>query len=197
MKNILPVYELEIGDDENVGVNCISIVDRPAIEKGWQMFSNQLDKNTNLHFKVANKERRTISGAAMVANLPIYRKDNIKGEYFVIFKPETIRKIAERYFKNRFTSNVNMNHSETMEGIYVFESFIIDNSRGIKAPIGYDNLPDGSWYVSMKVEDETIWNNYIKTGVVTGFSVEGTFVETHLGDAEDEAIKKVIEILAK
>lgn len=189
-KDKLPVYALEIGEDESVGVTAISLVDKPAIEKQWQAFNNTLQR-----FAAGDKEKRIISGAAMIANLPIYRRDNTKGEYYVIFSPATIEKIAHRFFKKGFTSAANIQHSLPADGVYIIESFLIDSKRGMLTPKGYDELPDGSWFVSMKVENDTIWNDFIKTGSLTGFSVEGSFIEAHLGDAEDEAIKKLIQIL--
>jgi len=132
----------------------------------------------------------------MIANLPIYRRDNSRGEYYVMFKADTIRKIAEKYMKNKFTSNVNMNHANQVEDVYVVESFLIDSERGISTPKGYDALPDGSWFVSMKVDNDEVWNNFVKTGTLTGFSVEGTFVEQHLADSSEETIKKLIDIFA-
>ena len=190
MNKEFPIYELTINDDENVGVQFISIVDKPAIEKSWMVF------NAVKHRFVGDAEKRIVSGAAMIANLPIYRRDNSRGEYYVMFKADTIRKIAEKYMKNKFTSNVNMNHANQVEGIYVTESFLIDSERGISTPKGYDTLPDGSWFVSMKVDNDEVWNNFVKTGTLTGFSVEGTFVEQHLADSSEETIKKLIDIFA-
>lgn len=192
MDKTLPIYELTINEEDSVGVNFISIVDRPAIEKKWQVF------NTSKHrFQPADTEKKIVSGAAMVANMPIYRRDNQRGEYFVMFKADTIRKIVEKYFRNKFTSNVNMNHANVTDGVYVIESMLIDKSRGIVTPKGHDELPDGSWFVSMKVDNNDVWNNFIKTGTLTGFSVEGTFIEEHLTDSTPDTIKKLIDIFKK
>lgn len=189
MDKNFPIYELTINEEDNVGVNFISIVDRPAIEKTWQVF------NTSQHrFQPSDKEKRIVSGAAMIANMPIYRRDNTRGEYFVMFKSDTIRKIVEKYFRNKFTSNVNMNHANVTDGVYVIESMLIDKARGILTPKGYDELPDGSWFVSMKVDNNDVWENFVKTGTLTGFSVEGTFIEEHLTDSSEQTIKKLIDI---
>lgn len=235
MNTKLPIYELQIGEDEEVGVTCISLVDMPAIEKNWQMFNSQnfvepksgeserdflsrcipvyinegkpsdqaiaicynvWEKKGFSKFKASDKEKQIVSGAAMIANLPIYRRDKARGEYYVIFSPETIEKIAHRFFKKGFNTTANIQHANQVDGVYIVESFIIDSKRGILTPKGYDELPDGSWFVSMKVDNPTMWNSFIKTGVLNGFSVEGTFIEAHLGDAEDEVIKKIIEIFS-
>jgi hypothetical protein len=39
------------------------------------------------------------------------------------------------------------------------------------------NLPVGTWVGSIKVENEEVWNDYIKTGIVKGFSIEGYFAD--------------------
>ena len=192
MDKKLPIYELTINEEDNVGVNFISIVDRPAIEKTWQVFNG-----TQHRFQPSDKEKRIVSGAAMIANMPIYRRDNTRGEYFVMFKADTIRKIVEKYFRNKFTSNVNMNHANATENVYVIESMLIDKQRGILTPKGHDELPDGSWFVSMKVDNNDVWENFVKTGTLTGFSVEGTFIEEHLTDSSPETIKKLIDIFKK
>jgi len=192
MAKDFPIYELTINDEDNVGVNFISIVDRPAIEKGWHVFNGSKHR-----FQLGDKEKRIVSGAAMIANMPIYRRDNTKGEYFVMFKADTIRKIVEKYFRNKFTSNVNMNHANVTDGVYVIESMLIDKARGIETPKGYDELPDGSWFVSMKIDNNDVWENFVKTGTLTGFSVEGTFIEEHLTDSSEQTIKKLIDIFAQ
>ena len=192
MAKDFPIYELTINDEDNVGVNFISIVDRPAIEKGWHVFNG-----TKHRFAIGDKEKRIVSGAAMIANMPIYRRDNTKGEYFVMFKADTIRKIVEKYFRNKFTSNVNMNHANVTDGVYVIESMLIDKARGVETPKGYDELPDGSWFVSMKIDNNDVWENFVKTGTLTGFSVEGTFIEEHLTDSSEQTIKKLIDIFAQ
>ena len=83
----------------------------------------------------ADKERRLISGALMISDLPIYRADE-SGEYYVVFDKEQIEKIAQRFFKKGFTHNVNMMHDSErqVDGVYMVESFIIDKTRGIKLP---------------------------------------------------------------
>ena len=189
--NEVPVFEWIISEDDNrTGVDFVALVDEPAISMNWQAFKEQKRK-----FQ-ADHERRIISGPLMVANLPIYRNDE-RGEYYGIFRPQTIEKVALKFMKNRFTSNVNMMHDQSLvaDGVYMFESFLIDEKRGIKAPDGYGDLPDGSWFGSFKVDNETIWNEYIKTGVFRGFSVEGIFYDQPLGDAPLDLIEELEKII--
>lgn len=172
----LPIYKLIISDDDtdNTGVKAIALVDHPAIEMNWMAFAKQYSSQ---QFKTTNPEKRIISGALMVADQLIYRKDAEMGEYNVLFDAETISKIVQKYFRQGNTSAVNMMHNDNMaaKGVYMIESFIIDKERGISTPKGFDKLSEGSWFGSFKVDNQQIWDDFIKTGTFKGFSVEGYF----------------------
>lgn len=166
----LPIYKLTINEGENDAtmVDYVALVDEPAIERDFIAFENKI------RFK-KDEERRIISGPLMIADTPIYRRDEKRGEYYVLFEPKEIEKIVYKFFKNGFTSNVNLMHETPVDGVFMFESFIIDHSRGIRAPEGFEDLTNGSWYGSYKVNNDDVWNKAIKTGVFRGFSVEGVF----------------------
>ena len=61
-----------------------------------------------------------------------------------------------------------------MDGITMFESWITDAKRGVKAMVGFEDVPDGSWFGSFKVNNPEVWQ-MIKEGKIKGFSVEGLF----------------------
>ena len=168
----LPIYQLEISDDLNddVEVDFVALVDRPAIEKDFLMF-----KEAKANFVIQSEDRRIVSGALMLADTPIYRNDQ-NGEYYVTFTKDTIEKIAQKFFKKGYQSNVNLMHDEALavEGVTMYESFIVDSSRGVMAMKGFEDAPEGSWFGSFKVENESVWNK-IKSGEFKGFSVEGIF----------------------
>lgn len=167
----LPLYEMVINPEETseVEVSFVALVDKPAIERNFLAF-----KDNTLHFAL-DEEKRIISGPAMVADAPIFRKDE-NGEYNVFFSAETIRDIAVKFFKKDYQKNLNLFHdpSLSLEGVTIFESFVSDVSRGIQPMKGFEDLPDGSWFISAKVDNEEVWNR-IKSGEVKGFSVEGIF----------------------
>ena len=142
----------------------------------------------------ADKEKRMISGALMIADLPIYRKDE-SGEYYVVFDKEQIEKIAQRFFKKGYSHNVNMMHDpeRQVNGVYMVESFIIDKTRGIKTPEGYPTLTEGSWFGTFKVDNNEVWNDFIKTGVFKGFSVEGAFAQRKVKDAPVSIIESLAD----
>lgn len=143
----------------------------------------------------ANKEKRIISGALMVADLPIYRKDE-QGEYYGLFTAEDIYNIRNKFFKNNNTKSVNEMHdpNKMIDGVYMIESFIIDTKRGINAPDGL-KLTDGSWFGSYKVDNEEIWNDFIKTGEFKGFSVEGVFKTVQIDAKPLSIIEQAIDII--
>ena len=156
---------------------------------------DSIDNKNQFSFK-ADKEKRIISGAAMIANLPIYRRRKDGSEYYVMFKPETIKSIVEKFFRNQYSNNFNMMHKKNLlaEGVYLIESMIIDKERGIRTPMGFDELSEGSWFISCKVDNDKVWEEYIKTGVFNGFSVEGEFIEKKISHANKQ-LDEILEIL--
>jgi hypothetical protein len=189
-------YYLEVNENDETGVTAVAFVDKPAIELNWQTFR---EIGVMQQFKTLNEERRIVSGVLMLANTPIYRRDKQNGEYNVIFTPDTIEKIVNKFFKQSNQASVNGMHNAdfTIDGVYMFESFIIDKSRGIKAPEGFGDIPEGSWFGSFKVENQDIWDSYIKTGVFKGFSVEGMFNQslTKADNAYSQMLNLLDELL--
>lgn len=166
----LPLYDLTIDFEDETGVEFISLVDNPAIQIDWQSFS----KNIKQEFKVLNEDKKIIAGFAMVADMPIYRRDE-SGEYNVRFTAETITKIIEKFFKNSKTDVANIMHTDLMaQDTFVIESFQINSDRGILTPKGFEEQANGSWFVSMKVNNDEVWNQ-VKQGEFKGFSIEGVF----------------------
>lgn len=186
-----PIYKLRISDDDNSGVDFVALVDSPAIEKNFMAF----DEDKEL-FQVKDKEQRIVSGALMVANLPIYRRDEQHGEYYVVFDKETISNIVHKFFKRKNTTNINLMHdpNRKVEDIYMFESFIIDRAKGINPPLGFEKLADGSWFGSFKVNNDQVWEQ-IKGGEFKGFSVEGVFEHEFLNDSDSHLIESVRNVL--
>lgn len=188
----LPIYNLEISDNINddVEVDFVALVDRPAIEKNFMTFSKHST------FAIQDEEQRIASGPLMLSDTPIYRNDGGK-EYYVVFPKETIRKIVLKFFKKGYQSNVNLMHdsSQVVDGVTMFESWITDANRGIKPMEGFDDAPDGSWFGSFKVENDDVWNK-IKSGEFKGFSVEGFFNYKKNQMSKDEQLwSEIVSIL--
>ena len=153
-------------DEVDEGVSYVALVESPAIERPFQAFSKEKMRFTE------TGEKRVLTGPLMLADTPIIRRDKTRGEYFVIFQKETIRKMVQKYFKQGNQHNVNAEHSTAIDGVYMFESYLIDRERGINPPKGYEDAKDGSWFGSFKVENDKVWE---ERDQFTGFSIEGYF----------------------
>ena len=122
----------------------------------------------------------------MIADLPIYRRDDERGEYNVVFRKPEIEKIVKKFAKSGYFNNVNLMHNDSMRpsGVYMFESIFVDKDRGVSAPSIFEGITDGSWVASYYVLNDEVWAQ-IKDGTFTGFSVQGFF---------DMAMKKTTQV---
>lgn len=170
----LQVYKAQI--DPSIGsdleVNFIGLVDRPAIERNFQAFREQQQKAAF----VLNEEKRIISGPAMIADMPLYRKDEQLGEYYVIFDKTAIQCIVEKFSAKGYLKNFNLFHNaqQQVSDVTIFNSFVSDKELGIAPMTGFEDVADGSWFISAKVNNPDVWAK-VKAGSIKGFSVEGLF----------------------
>ena len=166
----LPIYRLDINEfDEETGIDFVALVESPAVERDFQAF------NTTQRFAIQDEEKRIVSGVAMIADMPIYRRDAIRGEYYVVFDKESIFKIAKKWARSNKYDSVNEHHETPIqEGVSLFESYLVDRERGVMPPKGYEDVADGSWFVSYLIDNEDVWQR-VKSGEFKGFSVEGVF----------------------
>lgn len=164
--NGLPLFILGLGDD-TTGVEIISLVDRPAVERNFIKFSNQVE----VKFKV-DEDKHIVTGPALIPGKKIYRRDEETGyEYYVEFTKEGIQQIAEKFFADHNSTNVNLQHELDVNGCVYFESYFINSERGI-LPAEFSDLPEGTWIVSCKINNEGVWD-MVKKGELRGFSIEG------------------------
>jgi hypothetical protein len=197
MENKLPIFYATINEDlsglelKEQGIQNLALVDSPAMLQEWIMFSEQKP----YEFKMAlQEEQRIITAPVIVADLPIYRQMEGK-EFYVVYKKEVNMQILQKYMLDGNQRKVKLTHdtSDLSKGVFVFEVFISDASRGILQPKGFD-LPDGTIFCSMKINNDLIWNE-VKSGKVNGISLEGFFdleQEIELSENEIEAIIKNI-----
>ncbi len=168
--SILPTFEMLV-DNLEEGVQFISVVGDPAIEINWFAFNSEFSP---YNFKFANEDKRMIAGPFMIPDLKIFRRDQNTGEEFnVYFTKDTIEKIVKKFFKEKRVLNVNEEHTNKIAPAYVMESWIVEDPEKDKSNTFGFTLPKGTWFGVMHVEDESYWNEFIKTGKVKGFSVEG------------------------
>jgi hypothetical protein len=167
----LPIIELTLEDLEQ-GVDATALVENPAIQRNWMAFKEHKD----FKFKTHNEDKRILAGALMVADFPMYRNMNGK-EFFVKFSSETIEQLADRMVLNNKLTAFNFEHDAKKElaDMHIQQFFIINTELGVNTPIGFEELPNGSLFAFVKVNNEQVWNDYVKTGIVKGFSIEGNF----------------------
>jgi len=164
----------------------------------WAVSKMQQKDRYRQVFKIQDEEKRIVSGYFMKADLPIMRLNDNNEKYYVVFRRKTIEKIVNKFFKNGLNSNINLMHDNNLQakGVYVIESLIIDSKRGIKAPEGFENAPDGSWWGSMRVENDEVWQ-MVKEGTFRGFSVEGMFGQAKTVKYPTKLINKIREVVKK
>ncbi len=185
----LPVYELMI-DEKTSEVDFVALVDLPAIKKDFLAFSEKLKFDIQ-------PEKRIISGPLMVPDTLIIRSSPDLGDHYVKFTAATIKQIAINYAKKGYQKNVNLMHDEglKMDGIVMFESFIVDCARGICPMKGFEDMPDGTWFGSMHVGNDDAWEN-VKSGKLRGFSVEGTFDYVKPTMTAEKLLQRLTELLS-
>ena len=172
-------------DDITGELRRISLVSAPAVEEDFMLFGSEMAK-----FKTIDQEKRVITGVAMRPNMHIPRYDAEGNLYYGYFSEETVVKAAEMFFKKASnTNNTNLEHQFEVDGVFVFESWIVEDPELDKSKaLGLSSIQKGDWLVSMKVTNDQVWENYIKTGLVRGFSVEVTVNST---DAMIEELNKI------
>jgi hypothetical protein len=186
---------IELLIDENKiesGINAVSVVESPAIEENFVAL-----KKHEVELKEVDGEKRILMGAALVPNKQIYRKNGDK-EFYIYFSEETVRKASELFLMRANQNNATLEHEKKMlEGMSVVESWIIEDEKQDKSAKYGFNLPKGTWMISMKVNNDEIWNK-VKAGEVKGFSIEGYFVDKYemsLQEAEEDRLINAIRDL--
>jgi hypothetical protein len=186
----MKIIEL-ILDEQNEfsGVEAISVVENPAIEEDFVALADQ-----EIKLAEVDKEKRILMGALLVPNKPIYRR-NGEEEYYVYFSKETIRKTAEMFLMKGNQNNSTLEHQLPLNGLSLVESWIVEDEDKDKSRVYDMNVPVGTWMGAVKVNNEEVWNDYVKTGRVKGFSIEGYFADKMPRPQEsiEETLSKIEE----
>ena len=156
---------------------------------------NQLEKQ-KMTFAF-DEEKKIVIGAAMVPNRMIHRYDDLGNLYYVFFSKESIKKMAQKFLKEKRTDETSIEHDGIKLGkdkVYISESWISEDETYDKSVKYGFSLPIGTWYVSMKVNDDKVWK-MIKQKSLNGFSVEGLFAEKSVFSKEDKQINQIKTIL--
>lgn len=164
----MKTYLAKFNPKRDKGVFAISLVHAPAMEGEFIALAKQEVKLSTI-----DNEKRILIGLVLEPNKPIYRNDTEKGEFNLVFEEQTITELAHSFFKNNFQTNSTIEHSgKLIDGVTFVESWIVENSKLDKSVNFGLEYPKGSWLVSMKVDNDEVWNDYIKTGKVKGFSID-------------------------
>lgn len=186
----MKIIELIIDEEQENGIDAISIVEHPAIEENFIA----LNKKKEYKFQEVDKEKRILMGALLVPNKAIYRKDE-KEDYYIYFTKNTIRKASELFLQKGNQHNSTFEHLYKIDGLTLVESWIVEDKDKDKSAYYGMDVPVGTWMGSVKVENDEVWQDYVKTGVVKGFSIEGFFAEKEEEEQKEiEAGLKLLEI---
>ncbi len=168
----MDIVELFI-DEENLesGIDAISVVESPAIESDFVALKNQEIKLAEI-----DSEKRILMGPALIPNKPIYRRNEEK-EYYIYFSKGTVKKASELFLMRGNQNNSTLEHQLPLTGLSVVESWLVEDVTHDKTKKYGLEVPLGTWMVSMKVNNDEIWNDFVKTGKVKGFSIEGYFAD--------------------
>ena len=165
----MKTYEAKYNPKLNKGVYGISLVENPAMEGLFIALS----KDEVIQFKTVDEEQRILMGLVLEPNKPIYRNQN--GEEFnIVFNEQTIKDLSYGFFKNHNHSNSTIEHDvkQNIQGVTFTESWIVENPDIDKSTNFGFKYPKGSWIAVMKVDSDSVWNDYVKSGKVQGFSID-------------------------
>ena len=166
------IVELILDEDQEAsGIEAISIVENPAIEEEFVAL-----KSDEIKLAEISKEKKILMGALLIPNKPIYRK-NGEDEYYIYFSKDTVVKASQMYLTKGNQNNSTLEHQHELSGLSLVESWLVEDEVHDKSRKYGMNVPIGTWMGSVKVNNDEIWNEYVKTGKVKGFSIEGYFAD--------------------
>jgi len=183
----MELIKLVLPDEEQIEFQ-IALVDEPAIESDWQVFSK------GFQFKEVDKSKKILMGYFMIADMKIPRFDQQRGAYEVIFPRESIDAIVRNFSKNGLNQNMNEDHrtGELSEGVYVLNHWQLDSEMEIKAPKGFKTEADGSWFGIVKCDNDEIYQRALR-GEINGFSIENRFIEEAFRKVNIDAFLKQLQ----
>ena len=199
----MDIIELVIDEqsEEFSGIEAISVVESPAIEEDFIALKNE-DK---IRLAEVSKEKRLLMGAALIPDKPIYRKSG-DHEFYIYFSKDTVAKASQMFLKSGNQGQATMEHAtKKLDGMTVVESWIVESDLYDKSKKYGLDMPIGTWMVSMKVDNDEIWNNYVKKNKIKGFSIEGYFIDRLSNrpkdkrkdtySEDDKLLKETIDVL--
>ena len=188
----MKIIELILDEEQDdIGVEAISIVESPAIESDFVALKNQ-----EIKLAEVDKEKKILMGALLIPNKPIYRNGG-EGEYYIYFSKDTIVKASQMFLQNGKQSNSTLEHNQALNGLTLVESWIVEDKAKDKTALYGLDVPVGTWMGSVKVNNDDVWNEYVKTNKVKGFSIEGYFADKMEAPKENVEEQLSEELLSK
>jgi hypothetical protein len=179
----MKIVELILDEEqEESGIEAISIVESPAIESDFVAL-----KAEEIKLAEVDTDKRILLGALLIPNKPIYRTGD-EGDYYIFFSKDTIVKASQMYLKNGYQNNSTLEHEKALNGLTLVESWIVEDEVQDKSRKYGLDVPVGTWMGAVKVNNEEVWNEYVRTNKVKGFSIEGYFADKM--EAPKEAVKE-------
>ena len=185
------VYELIIEGEEDE-VYAISMVSEPAIESGWIAFDKE-----QVQFQAVDNDKRLVLGPILVPDKRILRIDGEGKPYHVFLSAPTIKKLSEKYLQNKYTDKVTVEHQKAVSDVSLVESWIVESRTKDKSAVYGLSLAPGTWAGTMKINNEKLWQDFVKTGKLTGFSIEGLFSHQLVEAANERYLLKEIDELTE
>jgi hypothetical protein len=186
------IYELVIEDSADE-IYAISLVSEPAIEMDFVYFDKE-----EVKFSTVNEEQRIVMGPILVPDKKILRVDGEGKPYYVFIKAATIQKLAQKYLQNKYQSEVTIEHNgKRVADVTLIESWITESRTKDKSAVYGLSVPVGTWMGSMKIESDKIWNEFVKTGIVNGFSIEGLFSHQLVEASKESYLLKEVSDLTE
>lgn len=195
----MKIVELILDEEqEEGGIEAISIVESPAIESDFVTL-----KAEEIRLAEVDKDKKILLGALLIPNKPIYRKGE-EGDYYIFFSKDTVEKASQMYLKNGYQNSTTLEHAQALKGLTLVESWIVEDKVHDKSVKYGLDVPIGTWMGAVKVNNDEIWNEYVKTNKVKGFSIEGYFADKmerpkeKIKDdlsKEDQIINEIIKII--
>ena len=182
--------EVYFEDEDSQGAFAISVVENPATEEDFLFLSEQGEED----MQEVDAEKRLLMGAALVPNKAILRMDSEGKPYYIYFSKETIRKMSEKYLIDGNQANTTLGHAVKLSDLTIVESWIIEDETHDKSKKYNLSLPVGTWMVSMKVLNDEIWNDFVKTKKVKGFSIEAS-LSSRVELQEDKDMAMLLNVI--
>jgi hypothetical protein len=100
-------------------------------------------------------------------------------------------------------NNSTLEHQHSLNGLTLVESWIVEDETHDKSRRYGLNVPVGTWMGVVKVNNDEVWNDYVKTGKVKGFSIEGYFIDKMerpkepINDFEEEEAEEMLSYIRR